>query len=34
MGSGSPEAKAAASFVTTDVENDGLWNGFVRFRLV
>lgn len=34
MGSGGEEAKAAAAFVTTDVDADGLWNGFVHFGLV
>ncbi len=34
MGSGGEEAKAAADFVSTDVEEDGLWNGFVHFHLV
>lgn len=33
MGSGGEEAKAAADFVSTDVEEDGLWNGFVHFHL-
>ncbi|MGN0286971.1 MAG: Cof-type HAD-IIB family hydrolase [Atopobiaceae bacterium] len=34
MGSGGPEAKAAAEFVTTDVEKDGLLNAFRHFQLV
>lgn len=34
MGSGGEEAKAAADFVTTGVDVDGLWNGFVHFGLV
>jgi len=34
MGSGGPEAKAAADYVTTDVEKDGLYNAFVHFGLI
>ena len=34
MGSGGEAAKAAADFVTTDVDADGLWNGFAHFGLV
>lgn len=34
MGSGGEEAKAAADFVTTDVDEDGLWNGFKHFGLI
>lgn len=34
MGSGGEEAKAAVDFVTTGVDADGLWNGFVHFGLV
>jgi len=34
MGSGGDAAKAAASFVTTDVEDDGLKNGFIHFGLI
>ena len=34
MGSGGEEAKAAADFVTTDVDKDGLWNAFSHLCLV
>lgn len=34
MGSGGEEAKAAADYVTTDVDDDGLWNAFVHLGLV
>ena len=34
MGSGGDEAKAAADYVTTDVEEDGLYNAFVHFGLI
>ena len=34
MGNGSPEAKAAADFVTDSVENDGLLKAFQRLGLV
>ena len=34
MGSGGDEAKAAADFVTTDVDDDGLYNAFVHFGLI
>lgn len=34
MGSGGPEAKAAADYVTTDVDEDGLANAFAHFGLV
>lgn len=34
MGSGGPEAKAAADYVTTDVDMDGLANAFEHFGLV
>lgn len=34
MGSGGEEAKAAADFVTTDVDKDGLWNAFSHLGLV
>lgn len=33
MGSGGPEAKAAADYVTTDVDKDGLANAFRHFGL-
>lgn len=34
MGSGGPEAKSAADFVTTDVDKDGLKSGFIHFHLI
>lgn len=34
MGSGGDEAKAAADFVTTDVDEDGLWNVFSHLGLL
>jgi len=34
MGSGGDEAKEAATFVTTDVDKDGLYNAFVHFGLI
>ena len=34
MGSGGEEAKAAADWVTTDVDDDGLWNAFVHLGLI
>ena len=34
MGSGGEEAKKAATFVTDGVENDGLFNAFVRLGLI
>ncbi len=34
MGSGGPEAKAAADFVTTDVDKDGLANAFEHLGLI
>lgn len=34
MGSGGAEAKAAADWVTTDVDDDGMWNAFVHLGLV
>lgn len=34
MGSGGPEAKAAADFVTADVDKDGLYNAFEHFGLI
>ena len=34
MGSGGDEAKAAADYVTTDVDNDGLWNAFKHLGLI
>jgi Cof subfamily protein (haloacid dehalogenase superfamily) len=34
MGSGGEEARSAAEYVTTDVEKDGLYNGFAHFGLM
>lgn len=34
MGSGGDEAKAAADWVSTDVDDDGLWNAFEHLGLV
>lgn len=34
MGSGGEEAKAAADWVTTDVDDDGMWNAFVHLGLI
>ena len=34
MGSGGDEAKEAADFVTTDVDDDGLMNAFKHFGLI
>lgn len=34
MGSGGDEAKEAADYVTTDVEDNGLYNAFVHFGLI
>ena len=34
MGSGGDEAKAAADYVTADVEDDGLYKAFVHFGLI
>lgn len=34
MGSGGMEAKEAADWVTTDVDDDGLWNAFVHLGLI
>lgn len=34
MGSGGDEAKAAADWVTTDVDDDGMWNAFVHLGLI
>ena len=34
MGSGGDQAKAAADYVTTDVDDDGLWNAFSHLGLV
>ena len=32
--SGGDEAKAAADYVSTDVDADGLWNAFVHLGLI
>ena len=34
MGSGGEEAKAAADWVTTDVDDDGMWNAFRHLGLI
>lgn len=34
MGNGGPEIKAAADYVTTDVNDDGLWNAFKYLELI
>ena len=34
MGSGGEEAKAAADWVTTDVDDDGMWNAFKHLGLI
>ena len=34
MGSGGEEAKAAADYVTADVDDDGLYNAFVYLGLI
>ncbi len=34
MGNGTQEAKAAADFVTTDMDDNGLWNAFKRLGLL
>ncbi|MCR4746059.1 MAG: Cof-type HAD-IIB family hydrolase [Lachnospiraceae bacterium] len=34
MGNGGDEIKAAADFITTDVNDDGLWNAFKHFNLI
>ena len=34
LGSGGPEAKAAADYVTDDVDKDGLYNAFVHLGLI
>lgn len=34
MGSGGDEAKAAADYVSTDVDADGLWNAFLHLGLI
>ena len=34
MGNGNPEAKAAATYVTDHVDDDGIWNACVRLGLI
>ena len=34
MGNGGPEIKAAADYITTDVDDDGLWNAFKYLELI
>lgn len=34
MGNGTDEAKKAASYVTTDIREDGIWNGLRHFGLI
>ena len=34
MGNGGPEIKAAADYITTDVDDDGLWNAFKHLELI
>ncbi|MFP7295968.1 Cof-type HAD-IIB family hydrolase [Neobacillus niacini] len=34
MGNGVPEAKEIANFVTTDVSEDGIWNGLKELKLI
>ena len=34
MGNATQEAKAAADFVTTAMDDDGLWNAFKRLGLL
>ncbi|MCM3690040.1 Cof-type HAD-IIB family hydrolase [Neobacillus niacini] len=34
MGNGVPEAKALANFVTSDVSEDGIWNGLKELQLI
>lgn len=34
MGNGGPEIKEAADYVTTDVDEDGLWNAFKYLKLI
>ena len=34
MGSGGNECKAAADYVTSDVDDDGIWNAFVYLGLI
>ena len=34
MGNGVPEAKAKADYVTTEVTDDGIWNGLKKLQLI
>ena len=34
MANGGPEVKAAADFITNDVNDDGLWNAFQTLGLL
>lgn len=34
MGNGVPEAKALADFITSDVSEDGIWNGLKELNLI
>jgi hydroxymethylpyrimidine pyrophosphatase-like HAD family hydrolase len=34
MGNGVHEAKALANLVTTDVSDDGIWNGLKELQLI
>ena len=34
MGNGGPEIKAAADYITTDVNDDGLYNAFRYLKLI
>ena len=34
MGNGTPEVKAVADYVTTDIHEDGIYNGLKHFGLI
>ena len=34
MGNSTPETKEAASYVTTDILEDGIWNAFVHYGII
>jgi hydroxymethylpyrimidine pyrophosphatase-like HAD family hydrolase len=34
MGNGTDEAKRNANVITTDVDNDGIWNGLKELKLI
>jgi hydroxymethylpyrimidine pyrophosphatase-like HAD family hydrolase len=34
MGNGVPEAKEVADYITTDVSEDGIWNGLKKLNLI